>query len=96
VKAAKRGSAASTSAPGSCSVAELEDENAEVGLSLRASAWGRTCKKGPRILCSGAAARYEQLKTMRLGDPIALLCHVFDVSRCGFDAWLNRKPSSRQ
>ena len=33
---------------------------------------------------------------MRPAYPIALLCRVFDVSRSGFYAWLNRKPSSRR
>lgn len=33
---------------------------------------------------------------MRPDYPIALLCRVFDVSRSGFYAWLNRKPSSRR
>jgi putative transposase len=33
---------------------------------------------------------------MRPDYPIALLCRVFEVSRSGFYAWLNRKPSSRR
>lgn len=32
---------------------------------------------------------------MRLDYPVALLCRVFDVSRSGFYAWLNSKPSPR-
>jgi putative transposase len=35
------------------------------------------------------------MKEMRLEYPIPLMCRVFDVSRSGYYAWFNRKPSKR-
>jgi putative transposase len=53
-------------------------------------------RRGYSTLCTGAAARYAQLKHLRRDYPIALLSRVFGVSRSGFYAWLNRKPCARQ
>jgi putative transposase len=33
------------------------------------------------------------MKEMRLKYPVPLMCYVLDVSRSGYYAWLNRKPS---
>jgi len=35
------------------------------------------------------------MKEMRLEYPIPLMCRVFEVSRSGYYAWFNRKPSTR-
>ena len=35
------------------------------------------------------------MKEMRFKYPIPLMCHALDVSRSGYYAWLNRKPSKR-
>ena len=35
------------------------------------------------------------MKEMRLEYPIPLMCRVFEVSRSGYYAWFNRKPSKR-
>jgi hypothetical protein len=35
------------------------------------------------------------MKTLRLNYPVTVLCRVFDVSRSGFYAWANGKPSQR-
>jgi putative transposase len=35
------------------------------------------------------------MKTLRLEYPVTVLCRVFDVSRSGFYAWANAKPSKR-
>jgi putative transposase len=97
VKAATRGSMASASAPGSRSVAALEEENARSRRELAVERMEKeVLKKGHRVLRSGVAARYAQLKTVRPDYPIALRCRVFDVSRSGFYSWFNRKPSRRQ
>ena len=52
-------------------------------------------KKSGGVLCAGVAARYAVMKTMRLEYPIAVLCRAFGVSRSGFYAWSNGKPSPR-
>ena len=33
------------------------------------------------------------MKTLRLEYPVTVLCRVFDVSRSGFYAWAEGKPS---
>ena len=35
------------------------------------------------------------MKTWRLDYPVTVLCRVFGVSRSGFYAWTNGKPSHR-
>ncbi len=37
--------------------------------------------------------RYAVIKAMRLTYPIPILCRVLGVSKSGYYAWLNRKPS---
>lgn len=35
------------------------------------------------------------MRTLRLQYPLRLVCRVLDVSRSGYDAWQNRRPSKR-
>lgn len=40
--------------------------------------------------------RYQRIAIMEKDYPLGLLCRVFAVSRSGYHAWRNRKPSARQ
>lgn len=35
------------------------------------------------------------MRTLRLQYPLRLVCQVLDVSRSGYYAWQNRRPSTR-
>jgi putative transposase len=68
-------------------LARLKRENAELKMEKE------ILKKAFSVLCQGVAVRYAFIKAMRLTYPIPILCHVLEVSRSGYYAWLNRKPS---
>ena len=39
--------------------------------------------------------RYRRIDSMKNEHPMTALCDVFEVSRSGYYAWRERKPSSR-
>jgi len=92
---AARRSVTATTTLSSRTVAELEAEVVKLRKDLAGTCMERDVIKSC-ILRSAVAARYAQMKPMRLDYPMALLCRVFAVSRSGFYAWLTRKPSPRQ
>ncbi|QYF93575.1 IS3 family transposase [Massilia sp. PAMC28688] len=95
VSAAKRGSDP-TAPPSSRGVAELEAEVAKPRKELAVERMEKEVpKKGHRVLCEGVAARYAFMNSVRLDYPLSLLCRVFDVSRSGFYAAVERPPSQR-
>jgi hypothetical protein len=74
-------------------VAELEAGVSRSRRELAVERMEKDALKGHRVLRSGVAVQYAQLKTTRLDDPLELLCWVFGVLRSGFYACLARKPS---
>jgi transposase len=71
----KRGNAG-TVMPGSRTVPELEAEVARLRKELANPHGTRRRKKGGRVLCSGVAARYAFMKSLRLDYPMGLLCRA--------------------
>ncbi|MEW6369919.1 MAG: transposase [Pseudomonadota bacterium] len=91
--AARRGDGAAA-VPGGRSVAELEAEVTRLRKELaNANVEVEILKKSHRVLCTGVAAQYAQVKAMRPDFPVERLCRAFDVSRSGFYASL-RAPSA--
>ena len=77
----------------------VTDQEAELSRLKRDLAEARMerdlLKKGHRVRCEGAAARYALMRTLRAHYPLSLLCRVLEVSRSGYYAWQHRRPSKR-
>jgi len=82
VSAAKLGITPSA-APRSCTVPELEAENAKLRKELAEARIERDIVKGGSVLCAGVAAKYAVMRAMILEYPITVMCQVFRVSRSG-------------
>ncbi len=82
-------------APGSRSVAELEDEVSSLRKELARTRMERDILKSGGVLCQGIAAGYAFMKVWRGQYPVPLMAQTLEVSRAGFHAWLKRPPSQR-
>ncbi|MDF0674339.1 MAG: IS3 family transposase [Nitrospira sp.] len=77
-------------------VTELEAEVSRLKRDLAEARMERDIlKKATAYFGEGAAARYALMRTLRPHYPLSLWCRVLEVSRSGYHAWQNRRPSKR-
>lgn len=74
-------------------VTDLEAELSQLKRELTEARMERDILN--RVRCEGAAAQYALMRTLRLQYPLTLLCRVLNLSRSGYHAWQNRRPSKR-
>ncbi|MDT4330763.1 IS3 family transposase [Methylomonas sp. MV1] len=76
--------------------ASLAAENARLKRQLAQQAEELSLlKNGGDVLRSTVQARYGYMKNHRAEYSMTVMCQCFQVSRSGYYAWLNRKPSAR-
>ncbi|WP_228375592.1 IS3 family transposase [Methylomonas denitrificans] len=76
--------------------ASLATENARLKRQLAQQAEELAIlKNAGNVLRSTTQARYEYMKKHRVDYSLVAMCQCFSVSRSGYYAWLQRKPSQR-
>ena len=83
-KAGKLGEVGNTKRPPTeieMELARTKRELAETRMELE------ILKKSSRLLCEGVAARYAQMRAMRVKYPVPTMSRVLEVSASGYYAW---------